>query len=202
MECRTSDGETPLMTAITCQQVDSIRQLIKLGASVNSSSSNSDIAPLHLAAGVGRSDIVTMLLSAAADPHMLLSCGRPLHVAATGGNLSVIEQLLQHGADIDSRDIYGCTALHCAAQHGKAAVIQQLVSAGADVDLQQHEGATGVYLATYFGHTDIVDLLVSFGACLTLSDRNGHTALDIARQTDNWHLIQIIHEALNDGTEV
>ena len=53
--------------------------------------------------------------------------------AATHGDVESARRLLQSGADVDSRDRYGQTALMQAAHHGHEALVELLIENGAEV---------------------------------------------------------------------
>lgn len=77
---------------------------------------------------------------------LMVSCGKVL----IGGpsNDAIIDLLLAHGADINSTDERGMTALHHAAQNfynyraEPLALIEKLLSCGARLDLTDHNGLT------------------------------------------------------------
>jgi len=64
-----------------------------------------------------------------------------LHAAAGRGDTATVRALLSAGADLEGRDIDGCTALHRAAQEGRTETVQELVAAGADVEAKDEYGA-------------------------------------------------------------
>eukprot|EP01043_Picozoa_sp_COSAG02_P014663 COSAG02_NODE_608_length_19607_cov_201.543059_5_plen_441_part_00 len=52
-----------------------------------------------------------------------------LHLAAQIGNVGVVSLLLERGAELNARDVRGCTPFVLAARHGKATIAAALVSA-------------------------------------------------------------------------
>ncbi|RYP65412.1 hypothetical protein DL769_006317 [Monosporascus sp. CRB-8-3] len=66
------------------------------------------VSPIHLAALVGMSSIVEILIGKGADPNSRERCFNncsPLHMASTrGGNRGTIKVLLDHGADLSQLD--------------------------------------------------------------------------------------------------
>lgn len=69
------------------------------------------ITPLHLAADLGDTALVTLLLArrAPVDPLLALWHATPAHLAATSGHLTVVTLLRQAGANLAARDNYGRT---------------------------------------------------------------------------------------------
>lgn len=85
----------------------------------------------------------------------------PLHVACEirVENLEIIELLVKYGADIDTRDGDGYTALQMAAIHGKMQIVKKLVELNADVNLTTNDGKDAADLAQLNEETDIAECL-------------------------------------------
>lgn len=82
-----------------------------------------------------------------------------LHAAAAKGDLAAMQSLLAQGADINTLDNQGRTALMLAilGQHQKLVVA--LMDAGADASLRDQAGFTAADLAVNAGHADWLPLL-------------------------------------------
>lgn len=65
--------------------------------------------------------------------------------------------LLNHGADVNSSDDLGCTALHWAASSSEAGVIDALIDAGGDLKMQ----CDGVKLGGDFSFNGLTPLHVA-----------------------------------------
>jgi ankyrin repeat protein len=68
----------------------------------------------------------------------------PMHAAARGGNTDILSLLLEHGADVDSRDVYGRTPLigqQCVEKENSD-VGQYLLDHGADINARDTMVAT------------------------------------------------------------
>jgi uncharacterized protein len=105
--------------------------------------------------------------------------------AVRRGDLECLRRLLTAGADINSRDKYGQTALMIAARTGESSVVRFLVNNGAGLDYTAKYGLSALMLAVIGGHADIVRALVEAGADLTIRGTGapgfaGKTALDLA----------------------
>ena len=82
----------------------------------------------------GDRDTAEQLLSAGANPICVDEQIRtPLHHACRGGFLSLVTLLVDYGAEIESRDLSGNTALLVAARFGKFEVLQFLLESAAEV---------------------------------------------------------------------
>lgn len=117
--------------------------------------------------------------------------------ATESGDRKSIEVLLDAGADIDSRDHHGQTALMNAAHAGQTVVVDLLIRRGASLDHHAKYGLTAVMLAVIADHTDVVQLLVRAGASLTQRGTGApgfheKTALDLARARGNTQIISLL----------
>ena len=82
--------------------------LLDAGADVNACA-RSGITPLHLAAAVGDTQLVSLLLAhhAEVDPLLAIWHATPAHIAAAHGHISAVTLLKQAGANMALRDAYG-----------------------------------------------------------------------------------------------
>lgn len=71
--------------------------------------------------------------------------------AAANGNLALVRSMLDRGADLNSIDYQGRTALMLAAFEGHLAVIQFLLEIGAPVSQSNEEGFTPLHRAAEGG---------------------------------------------------
>src|SRR5215213_8656322 len=105
---------TALMKAIEKNDAAAVQKLIAQGANVDELEPNGD-APLVMAAYLGHSEIVRLLLEAGADvkavdPGMKATA---LHAAAYAGRTEAAKLLVQYHIEIDKQGPYnGYTALH------------------------------------------------------------------------------------------
>jgi ankyrin repeat protein len=93
---------------------------------------------------------------------------------------------LSHGADLESTNRYGGTALIPASERGHVETVRTLIEAGVDVDHVNKLGWTALLEAIILGdggkhHQQIVDLLVKARANVNLADCDGVTPLQHAR---------------------
>jgi ankyrin repeat protein len=118
--------------------------------------------PLMIAAGLGRLNLVELLLTAGADvfavePRMGATA---LHKAAQSGDADVIGLLLDHGAFVDQQSPQlGHTPLMDAVQHKQVAAVHQLLARGARTTIRNHWGETAFDLAQQDGAHDIAGLI-------------------------------------------
>ncbi len=94
-------------------------------------------SPLVVASRFGRTDVVTALLEAGADPNYSLpnaeyekTFAYPIHAASSNGHTEVVRLLLEAGADPTVVDPWLGTALHFASLRGHDEIVTMLLDAG------------------------------------------------------------------------
>lgn len=120
LNVRDKDGHTPLHLAVANHHYRTVQLLLELGAHVDSTTRSApppppssptftittapshrfDVTPLHLAASVGHTPCVELLVKYGAHINAQESWGQtPLTIATLGGRLVTIKSLLRLGAD-------------------------------------------------------------------------------------------------------
>jgi ankyrin repeat protein len=133
----------------------------------------------------------------------------PLSLAVTCRQEEIVLLLLHRGANPNSRDNCGATAialaaylgdtnvakllldaganvdlemaLECAAGQGNADCVRLLVKSKANLDARGFSGRTALHEAAMRGHADVVQILLHAGADTTIADDNGRTAAALAK---------------------
>ena len=105
----------------------------------------------------------------------------PLTQASVDGGLEVVRVLLEGGANVESTNADGRTALHCAAYNGHLDVCRLLLDWGAKVDPVDVWEDTPLLDASSRGHLSVVQLLVKRGADVSIKSKSGNTARELAR---------------------
>jgi len=147
-------GDTPLLTAISFDDLELVRFLLDHGADPN----------------VTVEDGYTCLLSAVESD--------------ADASVDIVARLIAAGADIHQTGINGWTPLHLAAARGHAEKTRRLIDAGANVNQRTEIDAneTPLMEAAFAGKPATVQLLLDHGAdpsmCETIQNR---TPLEIAR---------------------
>ncbi|MHC9543365.1 MAG: ankyrin repeat domain-containing protein [Vulcanimicrobiota bacterium] len=139
-DTRLAGGMTPLITALSIGEAESVGILLESGAdpALQVEEEGRFFGPLHEAVSQDRADCLEMLLNA--------------------------------GAPIDMKGSHGMTALHSAVINGHLHVVQFLLDRGADINAEYEEDptmkATPLLIALLSGKTECAALLQKHGACM------------------------------------
>jgi hypothetical protein len=178
-------------------QLEQLKSLIDEGVDVNAAigfdrmlrvgETRADLRPttwpLDVAVRHARVDMMELLLAKGAKLH-----GKELAQAAFAANqdhsLAMITALLKAGADVNSRDIYGNTALAWASYRGNQDAVKLLLTQpGVKLDETDVDGGTTLMSAAEQGHAEIVEMLLKAGADVSITDESGQTAMIRAQKT-------------------
>ncbi|KAK7865318.1 hypothetical protein R5R35_007401 [Gryllus longicercus] len=144
---------------------------------------------------------VRRLLDAGADVNYTDAFGRCPLISAlciqciSGfGDPEVVSLLLARGADPNSIDDDGSSALHRAVLFGDRHCVDLLIAAGADVDARDVEGATPLHVAASYSYKHAIRSLLAAGANKSLRAWSGSyenkTPFDAARTDDVRNLLR------------
>jgi len=149
-----------------------------------------------------RRTLISMGAASALFLSALLHAAAPASVvdAAMQGNKDAVRTLLKQGADVNTAQGDGMTALHWAAQKGDVELAQTLLYAGANVKATTRVGGyTPLLIASRNGQTAVVEALLSAGADANQATANGATALMLASQGGNASAVNAL---INRGADV
>jgi len=107
----------------------------------------------------------------------------------------ITRMLLQHGAEVDTRDWQGRTALMYAIARDNMGSVEALLSAGADVNTQDIHGRTVLEYALYWGNPEMVQRLVAQGVDVNATGDRPYTPLRIAMQGRLTRIVRILKQA-------
>jgi hypothetical protein len=170
---------TPLHAA--CERVDNepmVGLLCGLGADVQATT-DSGFTPLHIAATVGNSAALRVLLEKGADSERLATHRiTALTIAAQHNHAEAVAVLASSGANVNHTAEGGVAALHLAAIEGHTDVLHALAAAGADLEIETNSGITAMEFGALQGHIAIVQALCACGAAHStareLAEEHGH----------------------------
>ena len=124
-------GVSALHCAVRANSIANVEMLLKLGAIPNNVQLFSE-TPLHTAASMGFEECVKLLIEHGACLGVLMGSMKmtALHLAAQDGNTESVQYLVTGGANIDSRNARGQSALHLAALAQSPETVEVLLKKG------------------------------------------------------------------------
>ena len=162
-----------------------LQRLLALGFTVDAVDAQGCTALLR-AAGSGHRELVSYLLTQAANPDLAASTGAtPLSAAVSKRQLAIVDLLLQAGCSTEQRLPGAVTVLMLAAALGLPEVVSRLLQVGADLHARDAQGYTPLHCAAMYGFTErdrsrlmaLLDALLLAGADAQASANNGATPL-------------------------
>ncbi|XP_068903743.1 serine/threonine-protein phosphatase 6 regulatory ankyrin repeat subunit B-like [Tenebrio molitor] len=166
------EGTTPLHLAVSHGDIFSTILLVRHGADVNATDGNG-FTPLHF---VSLSDETVMelqeLFREYSEHH------EKMYISYNGEDCA--KELLQNVANVNQKDIKGCTPLHLACQKKLSNLIRIFLEYGADTNALNNIKQTPLHVCLAVGNIEDVELLLESGADLNITDEFGITPLKYA----------------------
>lgn len=187
-------GCTALHTAGEMGNLEIADCLLSLGADIAAVDSNG-YTPLHRAVDKGHVDLVKLFLrnGSCSGLNIEAGCdkGKPLHLAVIGGHEEVVRFLLDRGANVNSKDSTGRTALHLAAEDGdiNGGLVKLLIEYGANIHETDQNSQQPLHYASVGGNCIAVTLLLRAGAKYDFEDRDERLPLHLAAELGNTEVV-------------
>ena len=127
----------------------------------------------------------------------------PLVEAVKSGDPAAVLALLRQGADVNTPEVDGTTALHWATHRDDLTTADILIRAGADADAVTRYGVTPLSLAATNGSTALIEALLTAGADPNHASLEGETPLLTTARTGTPDAIRLLldHGARVDAVE-
>lgn len=136
----------------------------------------------------GQVEHVKTLLKSGADVNA--KGNSPICIAVIHQRLEILSLLLDDGANPNSIDKRGCSALYWAANTKQSDAVALLLSKGAKVE--PGSGPYPLIEAAALGDDRAIQLLLAKGADVTVNDERGNTALHRAVQNGHVEVVRIL----------
>jgi ankyrin repeat protein len=122
------------------------------------------------------------------DPQVFLQ-------SVVNGDLASVRAMIEAGADVNSRDPSGYSALMYASRHGHLEIVRLLLARSAEVNAADKAGRSALREAAGMGHAQIVALLVAANANVNLADDNRITPLLLSSYHGHTDIVRRLIEA-------
>jgi len=121
--------------------------------------------PLHLALGLGETEIAEWLIGQGANLQAKANDGRAMvHAAAAGGQVELLEKLVAEGLKLDAKNALGQGPLHLACAAGQTETVEWLLGQGQTVTAPDANGNTPLHTAVIHGRAGLAKPLIDAGA--------------------------------------
>ena len=174
-----------------------VKELIAMGADVNSQDSNST-SSLHLASRGKHLEVMKLLLENGANPNAVDSKkSTPLHDTCEIEYIEGTELLLQKGANINMLDEEGYTPLYLALETGLVEICEVYFNHMPELVNQVLLKANQVenypiHIACHHGEVDVVKLLIRKGANPTVKNSTGDSPIRMAIRAENCEVVKLL----------
>lgn len=118
----------------------------------------------------------------------------PLHWATQEGHIEIVGVLLDNGADINSHDKEGFTALQKAVGEDYPHIVRYLLNQGADINDCCDGHGTPLHTACAYGRLECANILLSAGADASIKDNEGKVPVEYASLYGHREIFETIKQ--------
>ncbi|KAM4812441.1 protein phosphatase 1 regulatory subunit 12B isoform X5 [Urocitellus parryii] len=116
------------------------------------------------------------------NPRVRFEDGAVFLAACSSGDTDEVKKLLTRGADINTVNVDGLTALHQACIDENLDMVKFLVENRANVNQQDNEGWTPLHAAASCGYLNIAEYFINHGASVGMVNSEGEVPSDLAEE--------------------
>lgn len=150
--------------AATFNNIEAFKFFLNLENTSVDITNNEGTTPLHMAAELDNSEMVTWLLKHGASINKTTASGHnSMHIAATHGTVEVAKILAYHNKSLlhEPNRQNGLTPLHYAASNNKDKFIQWLVKQNVSLDEENNKGFNSMHLAALYNCEQAIQEIAS-----------------------------------------
>ncbi len=154
--------ELDLFTAAALGKSERVAEILEHDYGAAQSFQGDGFTALQLACFFGQPECARLLVERGANVEAVSKNGmelRALQAAAAGHSAEALELLLEHGAEPNSQQHGGWTALHAAVKARDARMVRALLARGANPELQNEFGQSSLELARETDDAAVLRLL-------------------------------------------
>ena len=191
-------GLTPLWVAVFKNDTTAVKVLLNHKAEVNFLSKNG-MPSIMVGCIANAYESVNILLENKANVNWKSKNSRnqqPIRFASQGGSLPLVKLLLKYGADMESTPDDKGTPLITSLHAKKFEIAEFFFKNGANVNIVGRDGECVIHEAIKTENPEMVKLALKYNAPLDLKDAQGITTWEIAKQSNNSEIKNLIKEAL------
>ena len=132
-------GQTALNCAVIFDNQSAVKMLLNKGANVNSINTRKESALMHSMSHTHATDIASILIENGADINLFTNTDA-LYWAVKSDNYKMVQLLVDAGANLNSVDLVGNTALIQAIFRNNKEMVKLLVNSGIDITIKNMYG--------------------------------------------------------------
>jgi ankyrin repeat protein len=192
-------GLTPIWLAVFKNDTTSLKLLIKYTADINFLEKGG-MHPIMIGCLANSFESVSILIDNGVDVNWKSKASRnqqPIRFASQGGSLKLVKLLLAKGADMDASPDDKATPLLASLHAMKFDIAEFYFTSGANVNVIGRDGECVIHEAIKTKNPKMVKLALIYKAPLDIKDPSGKTTLQLAKQTGNSEIKNMIKDAVD-----
>ncbi len=182
----TAEGETPILAAAQNPNYLVLEKLIEKGANLKAVDNDKRNALFIASKCNDKPYIISILIEKGIPVNYRDQYGNTAVLfAAQNNNVNILKTLVEKGADLNSVNDAGITALMSALIEGNNNIemIKYLIENGIDVNAKNADDLTAIMIASAsITDPEIIKLLITAGADISEEDNNGYDSYRIAKE--------------------
>ena len=194
-------GLTPLWIGVFKNDTTVVNLLINYKADINLLEKKG-MHPIMIGCIANSYECVRILIENGADVNWRSSASlnqQPIRFASQGGSVKLVKLLLSQGADMESSPDDKFTPLMAAIHAKKFDIAEYYFINNANVRVVSRDGETVIHEAIMSGSPAMVRLAIKYKAPLDIKTPNGKTTMQLAKQSGNAEIKELIKNALDSN---